>query len=579
MRTVDSSIGLYVRNGVFYFRKVIPKLVEHAFAGKRELVRSLKTGDRSDAERLARQYHVDFDRQCARAGLAYPQLNVAAVSVSATCCNFSESEAERLAIESVSVFEQRFATGLWEGNPQNRQDLQYKRGLVEQMIVRAQDALVLNDYAAVDEYVEALIEKNGFELAQSSHERLVLRNQIFRARLEALKIHSSRLEGNVGAGPFDPLFARGRVPFSTRNTQSISLAELIEKFVQTHTPAWAPKTRMKYVGLFGVVKRYFGASRPVASILRTDCRAFVDDVLGKLPPNWQKSAKIKKRSLVEVAGAAEKNGVAPINAKTQREYLRVLHGLFTWAMDETFIEVVPTSGLKIIMPKGYKSAKVRGPFAGDQLRVIFGAPLYVGCRNDQAGYSKIGDLRPRKARFWVPLLALFTGMRLNEITSLRTSDVSKKGEVWLINVQEDLAEGKTLKNTSSARIIPVHAELLRIGFDRFVGECAKNGKTHLFGEIVATGGRRPSDNFSQWFGRFLKSVNVKTTKLNFHSFRHTFRDGLREAGLPVEVVKALGGWANSEVHEGYGKGYEVATLQAAIDKVEYRELDLTHLYP
>jgi integrase len=48
-------------------------------------------------------------------------------------------------------------------------------------------------------------------------------------------------------------------------------------------------------------------------------------------------------------------------------------------------------------------------------------------------------------------------------------------------------------------------------------------------------------------------------RTSFHSFRHTYRDALREADISAERVKALGGWANTETQEDYGKGLKPAT--------------------
>ena len=81
----------------------------------------------------------------------------------------------------------------------------------------------------------------------------------------------------------------------------------------------------------------------------------------------------------------------------------------------------PALGLRLPDPVGRRDK--RRPFSIEQLRSIFRSPLYTGCQDDHAGYASIGPNRPQRARFWVPVIALFTGMRLNEICQMDAADV------------------------------------------------------------------------------------------------------------------------------------------------------------
>ena len=72
---------------------------------------------------------------------------------------------------------------------------------------------------------------------------------------------------------------------------------------------------------------------------------------------------------------------------------------------------------------------------------------------------------------------------------------------------------------------------------------------------------------------------VKHAKLNFHSFRHTYRDAMREADIPDEKVQALGGWSSGKTEDDYGNGFKASTLAAEVEKISYPDLDLSHLYP
>ena len=64
--------------------------------------------------------------------------------------------------------------------------------------------------------------------------------------------------------------------------------------------------------------------------------------------------------------------------------------------------------------------------------------------------------------YWIPLIGLFTGMRINEICQLRIDDVYKDGKNYVFNIVE--SKDTQLKSNSSERIIPVHPHLIKLGF-------------------------------------------------------------------------------------------------------------------
>ena len=49
-----------------------------------------------------------------------------------------------------------------------------------------------------------------------------------------------------------------------------------------------------------------------------------------------------------------------------------------------------------------------------------------------------------------------------------------------------------------------------------------------------------------------------------HSFRHSFHDRLRSAGVQSEMIDQLGGWSNQTVGHGYGEGYSLAVLRKCL---------------
>jgi integrase len=104
----------------------------------------------------------------------------------------------------------------------------------------------------------------------------------------------------------------------------------------------------------------------------------------------------------------------------------------------------------------------REPWQPEELQMLFGSPVYTEGARPTGGRGE--------AAFWLPLLGLYTGARLNELAPLGAADVTtdKATGIAMITIKEDLEEGRRLKTVGSRRSVPVHPELLRIGFRDFV---------------------------------------------------------------------------------------------------------------
>ena len=73
-----------------------------------------------------------------------------------------------------------------------------------------------------------------------------------------------------------------------------------------------------------------------------------------------------------------------------------------------------------------------------------------------------------EAAFWLPLLGIFSGARLNELASVEDVKLDTASGVRFATVIEDEEAGRGVKTEHSLRAVPVHPELVRIGFLEFV---------------------------------------------------------------------------------------------------------------
>jgi len=264
------------------------------------------------------------------------------------------------------------------------------------------------------------------------------------------------------------------------------------------------------------------------------------------------------------------------------EYMNKLSSFLNWAVREEMLHRNPARGLRIA--DGRLAREKRHPFSAEQLQAIFDAPIYRGCKDDEHGYSLVGTSRPRRARFWIPLVALWSGLRQGEICQMLTDDVREIDGVWCFVVSAAEGEGKRLKTAASERLVPIHAELQEIGFKGYVAARRAAGDHRLFPDLTKDSLGLYSGKFSKWFSRFLVTCGAAGDRSCFHGFRHSFRDALREAKIDRDVALTLGGWTTTSangagtVADAYGRGYRPPLLNEALSQISYPGLDLSHLY-
>lgn len=429
----------------------------------------------------------------------------------------------------------------------------------------------------------SLLRAAGKRASYQSEPSRLLRGYIRRALAQLWRIELDRARGDFCDAITDRMFVPTVCPpnapsshSSVLASSSIPLETLITEFDREFIEGEeiTAKTANKNRAALSVIQRYFGADADVARIDFEAMTAF-RDTLAALPPNVTKKFG-KEADLGQIAQANIEAGGPFLNRETQATYLRLLGSLFDYARKRRYVSFNDAMDLR---PKGKSTPAQarRRPFAHEQLRTIFTAPIYTGCVDDERGYAKPGPNRPRRSRFWVPLLGLFTGLRMEEILQLTPEHVQldRNGEPFL-----HITPGMKVKTDNAFREVPIHRDLLRLGFMSFVMARREEGLHQLlFDDVpVASDGHR-STNFSKRFATFLGSLGIKEDERRtcFHSFRHNFRDGLRQPDANPDFVREAGGWAMRETSDFYGDGTKAHLLRDLIDGIDY-DLDLRHLH-
>jgi len=332
------------------------------------------------------------------------------------------------------------------------------------------------------------------------------------------------------------------------------------------------KTNLDYGMLFRAMRDVIGNDKMVSEISRVDCTK-IRDLFIALPRDATK--RHPGKLLTEVKRQDHEPGLRP---KTINSHLSKMASIFAWAVAEQRLIKSPALKLHVAQSEQEQDREKRRSFTIEELKTMFNSPLYTGCKDDERNFSRVGTKRPRRSRFWVPLIALFSGLRQTEICQLTPRDIESLDGVRIIRVQKS-EPGQKLKTTSSKRYVPIHPELLSIGLVEYADEMRRRGSSQLFPELKADIRGYKGAIFQKRFNAFRNRLGICDPSAVFHSFRHTWRDAVRNARIPVELAQVLGGWAGQGQDKKYGsERFNAKTRFEEIEKISFQGLDLSHLH-
>lgn len=228
-----------------------------------------------------------------------------------------------------------------------------------------------------------------------------------------------------------------------------------------------------------------------------------------------------------------KRGKPPAPRYIENQFL-VLAAFFDWAMASDYYpgqrdEDNPARGHAQVPKKERKRrAKTHGfqAFALAQLRKIFEPATYASLRTEAAR--------------WLPLMALYTGARANELAHLEIADCydylgNPAVPVFDFNLQGD---HKSLKTEASERTTPVHPDLIALGLWERVERLREAGETKLFPELEFLAENGPGNAAQRAFSRYLERLGIEARgagKVGMHSFRDTAITTMKLAGVRREA--------------------------------------------
>jgi len=337
------------------------------------------------------------------------------------------------------------------------------------------------------------------------------------------------------------------------------LGKLISSYLAAPHPTWGVKTREDIKHTLELFLQYMQPDTDIETVRHRDLLQFRDEVLMKIPARRALYSKFRGVPLSELT----KNHGKPLLAMQTINHNCVrLGGFFKWCYDHEYIGRNPASNLLIKLDN--KASNERNPYSTDDLKL-----LLSNLRRD-----RLSAWKPHK--YWIPLIALFSGLRQAEICQLYPDDIVNANGIACFDIKANPERKSRLKNKNARRTIPVHPILLQLGFLDFVLSRAGTRRARKVEDdrlwicLVYTEKYGYTHTYEKSFGRFNRKYVTNDEKKVFHSLRHNVANCLKQSGAQESLVAEIMGHAVQGLSfSRYGKEFNPEILLKNLKLLNY----------
>ena len=541
------------QTGVYYLRVGVPSELR-PLAGKREIKKSLGTKDPKEAKRLFIPLYQDtlnyFESLRAKKIGFSPELtpkDIAALTdkwfahqVSkydalgdwSALGAFNMPERENDSPEWVSTFDLETYEYLSEADLEGRWD---------------------NLQSLFQKDLDTLLANNGLyiQVVEDSYRQLLV--SVAKKQRKLCDLARKRVSGDWSVQVKLPL---QEAPLSTESNQSVSQSILsvfsrYEAFTKAEQGGEVAKlgeyrsSIERFVSLIG--------DKSINEVSPKDCAYFRDTLL--MSPVSQ-AKHIRKLSLLDQVKLAEKEGLKTLSANTVKNKLVHLSALMTYAVGSALIEDNPVT--KIAKPKAKATLDTTAKdYTKSELAKIFTSRAFT----EGANPFPLADYG--EAFYWLPLLCYYTGARPKELGQLYVKDVHFDGDISFLAIT-DSEDDQSVKRKASHRVVPLHSDLVKLGFKDYVAQLDSAGR--LFPDLKYSDNSYTS-SISKKFGEYLRSeLDIAHDKRPLYAFRDTFKSTMRSLRVSEDIHDKITGHAGVSVGRVYGTEW-LGVLNEAVQKL------------
>jgi len=359
--------------------------------------------------------------------------------------------------------------------------------------------------------------------------------------------------------PTEPVRARKPRSASSRSRPDMRLLELFGCWEEKKKPAL--KSAYEYRTSVEDFVDFVG-DIGIGEISKDDLLDYRDEV-AKLPSSMPRA----DRELSFSERRARHSGKGkPVSAATVKKRVGAIQAMLSFAHEEKFI--ARNEGRDIPIHGYSKTGRKRRNFEEEDLQRLLSSSLFT-----QPATWRTDRSVSHVTLYWLFLLGLTTGARLEEVGQAAVADVKRRDAIRYIDVDdytpEDTAEPKHLKTENSRRLVPIHNLLLDLGFEEYLAAIAAAGHTQLFPDLRPDMFGNRTKEASRTANRLIDKEVSKDARLVFHSGRHGFKDLATEAEIPTRTVDQMCGHAPTSVGGKYGSGVSLKALHRALHRIDW----------
>ena len=480
------------KTGAYYLNVRIPANVLSAYPGKTHIQKSLRTKSRKEAEkRLCEEWlqlQREFEQKRRQLGNHSPLTEDLTDALAQNWLAEQMDEDDLLRIE-----EGRFDKTLFNSNM-----------ALEIVEPEMRLALAQGRCDVIAEDVDDWLASNGYVFNRDSM-------AYKRTAFAFLKAYVSMLDA-VGRRNRGEHIA---TPTATAIPQTLRLKPIIEKFLEGKDSK-LEKWRKSFAALDKLTD-VLGEDRLVATIKQADILEYFD-IVQHLPSERGGKKRPKGVSIRELIG----DTITMAPATFDNNYVAPIRVFLRWA-----ISTYQDQGFPVGLTTDYVEYKGKRE-AGDQKQRAFEAHelkrLFEG-----EELKRFADAPENHHRYWLPVLGLHTGARINELCQINPQvDISIHEGIWALHLTADSATDervtKSIK-TKKSRYVPIHPKLIELGFLEYAERVKLEGHQLLFPEFKPKRGKA-SAQAAEWFGDFLEEIGVRDDTpgnriVGAHAFRST----------------------------------------------------------
>jgi len=425
----------------------------------------------------------------------------------------------------------------------------------------------------VDREMSKILKSNGFKIDKKSLEFKTLRKRVIELKLLRYSHKKDFVSGkntdlNEFLGECDRRFNLGITkekvapepiqPYLVKSNDEVEeeeetflISKLIDDYIESteRQKELREKTLIEYKNNLDLMVEIIG-DFPINQLSHKSGR-LLSSSLEKLPPRRKTDGRYNQKSVKQLIKMEVDN---PMDTRTVNKLIQRCSTWLNWVIRNGYYNDRNIFHGKSIPSNKGKNTITRQPFTDKQLKLIFNKG-YLQRTLNSTSHCKF-------VFYWIGILGLHHGTRLQETSQLYISDIYPLNKIWVIDINDNTKD-KKLKTPNSKRIIPLHQTLIDLGFLDYLHILEQNGKERLFHELTL-GRDGYTKNPSRFFNDYLRELDIKspTKKYDFHSLRHTCNNALIQKDVIEEHRNDYLGWGQTGMSKSvYGKPFEPSILQ------------------